>query len=123
MLDWSPWTIMLRQQALLAQVFSRMIEAQQQFAPFGKSSARPSGWAVRSTIGVAHSSLAWCVGDCSRRSDNLASVVRLLARNLPLVLLLVMVGALFWPIEPQGPQQPGETDETEGEEDLSPPTR
>jgi hypothetical protein len=29
MLDWSPWVIMLRQQALLAQFFSRVIEAQQ----------------------------------------------------------------------------------------------
>jgi hypothetical protein len=32
MLGWSPWIIMLRQQALLAQVFSHMIEGQLQFA-------------------------------------------------------------------------------------------
>jgi len=40
MLDWSPWVIMLRQQALLAQVLSRMIEAQQQYARIGRLPAR-----------------------------------------------------------------------------------
>jgi hypothetical protein len=29
------------------------------------------------------------------------SGVRLLARNFPLVLLLVMIGALFWPTRPE----------------------
>jgi hypothetical protein len=40
MLDWSPWVIMLRQQALLALVLSRMIEAQQQYARIGRLPAR-----------------------------------------------------------------------------------
>ena len=31
------------------------------------------------------------------------SVARLLGRNFPLVLLLVMIGALFWPTEETGP--------------------
>jgi hypothetical protein len=37
------------------------------------------------------------------------SGVRLLARNLPLVLLLVMIGSLFWPTQPQEVSQ--ETDQ------------
>jgi Na+/melibiose symporter-like transporter len=32
------------------------------------------------------------------------SVARLLARNLPLVVLLVMIGALFWPTKSQPPE-------------------
>lgn len=32
MLSWSPWAIILRQQALLVQAFSSMIKAQQEFA-------------------------------------------------------------------------------------------
>ena len=35
--------------------------------------------------------------------------VRLLARNLPLVLLLVMIGSLFWPTQPEEDSQ--ETDQ------------
>jgi hypothetical protein len=33
------------------------------------------------------------------------SAVRLLARNLPLVLLLVGIGALFWPTKPDAPSE------------------
>lgn len=53
----------------------------------------------------------------------LLPLVRLLARNLPLVLLLVMIGTLFWPTTPQAPQQPGETDETEREPGAPIPLR
>jgi hypothetical protein len=35
--------------------------------------------------------------------------VRLLARNLPLVLLLVMIGSLFWPKQPEEDSQETET--------------
>lgn len=41
-------------------------------------------------------------------------VARLLGRNFPLVLLLVMIGALFWPTE-------GEFEEPEAEEQASRP--
>jgi hypothetical protein len=42
----------------------------------------------------------------------LLPVARLLARNLPLVLLLVMIAALFWPSGVQS-EQPAEPEDTE----------
>lgn len=42
MLAWSPWSVMLRQQALLAQIGSSMIEAQQEFARQWTAPPRPT---------------------------------------------------------------------------------
>lgn len=49
----------------------------------------------------------------------LLPVFRFLARNLPLVLLLVMIAALLWPTGT--PQQPEEAEEPEEETDLDGP--
>ena len=40
MLSWSPWSTMLRQQAFMAQAFSSMVKAQQQFAQLWRLPAR-----------------------------------------------------------------------------------
>jgi hypothetical protein len=40
MLSWSPWSTMLRQQALIAQAFSSMLKAHQQFAQIWRLPAR-----------------------------------------------------------------------------------
>jgi hypothetical protein len=48
----------------------------------------------------------------------LLPVIRLLARNLPLVLLLVMIGALLWSSQSQSQQRPRVAGEAEEEEDL-----
>jgi hypothetical protein len=46
----------------------------------------------------------------------LLPVVRLLGRNLPLVLLLVMIGALFWPTTSAQSQPSSEADDDNSEE-------
>ena len=52
-------------------------------------------------------------------APSLLPVVRLLARNLPLVLPLVIIDALFWRTEPEAQQQTGEMEEVEDEENSA----
>ena len=48
------------------------------------------------------------------------SGVRLLARNLPLVLLLVMIGSLFWPTQPEeDPEEPDRGLKSNGADEVS----
>jgi hypothetical protein len=46
------------------------------------------------------------------------SAARILGRNFPLVLLLVMIGALFWPTETEGPEEAVGLRKSNGAEDL-----
>ena len=52
-------------------------------------------------------------------APSLLPVVRLLARNLPLVLPLVIIDALFWRTEPEAQQQTGEMEEVEDVENSA----
>lgn len=49
----------------------------------------------------------------------LLPVVRLLARNFPLVLLLVLIGALFWPTNSQSDHRLDDAGQPETDEDLA----
>ena len=53
--------------------------------------------ATAQALGQAPFALLGALGTAPGGATTLIPVLRLLARNLPLVLLLVMIGALFWP--------------------------
>ena len=73
-------------------------------------------------VGQAPFALLSALAAAPGGATSMLPVVRLLVRNLPLVLLLVIIGALFWPTEPEAQQQTGETEEAEDEEELGRPT-
>jgi hypothetical protein len=64
-------------------------------------------------LGQAPFALLGALATAPGGATTLLPVLRLLARNLPLVLLLVMIGTLFRPTEAQS--QPPELEEPEGE--------
>jgi hypothetical protein len=53
--------------------------------------------ATAQALGQAPFALLGALATAPGGATTLIPVLRLLARNLPLVLLLVMIGALFWP--------------------------
>jgi hypothetical protein len=69
--------------------------------------------ATAQALGQAPFALLGALATAPGGATTLLPVLRLLARNLPLVLLLVMIGALFWPTEAQ--PQPPELEEPEAE--------
>jgi hypothetical protein len=68
--------------------------------------------ATAQALGQAPFALLGALATAPGGATTLLPVVRLLARNLPLVLLLVMIGALFWPSGAQSEQSadPEDTD-------------
>ena len=64
-------------------------------------------------LGQAPFALLGALASTPGGATSLLPILRLLARNLPLVLLLVMIGALFWPAGAQS--QPPELEEPEAE--------
>jgi hypothetical protein len=68
--------------------------------------------ATAQALGQAPFALLGALATAPGGATTLLPVVRLLARNLPLVLLLVMIGALFWPSGTQSEQSadPEDTD-------------
>jgi hypothetical protein len=77
--------------------------------------------ATAQALGQAPFALLGTLATAPGGATTLLPVIRLLARNLPLVLLLVMIGALFWPSQSQSQQRLREAGEVEEEEDLSGP--
>jgi hypothetical protein len=81
--------------------------------------------ATAQALGQAPFALLGALATAPRGVTTLLPVVRLLARNLPLVLLVVMIGALFWPpgAQSEQPAEPEDTEaeDTEAEEDLGRP--
>jgi hypothetical protein len=81
--------------------------------------------ATAQAMGQAPFALLGALATAPGGATTLLPIVRILARNLPLVLLLVMIGALFWPAGAQ-PEQSAEPENTvsgdnEGGEDLGRP--
>ncbi|HEU0017830.1 MAG TPA: hypothetical protein VFQ31_05675, partial [Methyloceanibacter sp.] len=72
--------------------------------------------ATAQALGQAPFALLSSIATAPGAATTLLPVLRLLARNLPLVLLLVMIGALFWPTAAQSPSSTEEADEGEWEE-------
>jgi hypothetical protein len=76
--------------------------------------------ATAQALGQAPIALLGALATAPGGATTLLPVVRLLARNLPLVLLAVMIGALFWPSGAQS-EPSAEPEDTEAEEDLGRP--
>ena len=70
--------------------------------------------ATAQALGQAPFALLGALGAAPGGATTLLPAVRLLARNLPLVLLLVMIGALFWPSgAAQSEQSVADSEDTE----------
>jgi hypothetical protein len=80
--------------------------------------------ATAQALGQAPVALLGALATAPGGASALLPLVRLLARNLPLVLLLIMIGALLWPTKSQ--HQPGETgvpEESDGDPGVPVPLR
>jgi hypothetical protein len=75
--------------------------------------------ATTQALGQAPFALLGALASAPGGATTLLPVLRLLARNLPLVLLLVMIGALFWPTGAQS--QTPDVQEPVAEKDLGDP--
>ncbi len=76
--------------------------------------------AAAQALGQAPIALLGALATAPGTATSLLPVLRLLARNLPLVLLLVMIGALLWPAGTQS-QQSGELQEPDADANLGRP--
>lgn len=74
--------------------------------------------ATAQALGQAPIALLGALASAPGGVTTLLPVVRLLARNLPLVLLVVMIGALFWPsgTQPEQSAEPAEGNSEAGED-------
>ena len=76
--------------------------------------------ATAQALGQAPFALLGALAAAPGGATTLLPVLRLLARNLPLVLLLVVIGALFWPSGTQS-EQSAEVEDPEADEDRGSP--
>ena len=76
--------------------------------------------ATAQALGQAPIALLGALATAPGTATSLLPVLRLLARNLPLVLLLVMIGALLWPTGTQS-QQSGELQEPDADANVGRP--